>query len=71
MSRSTSPWWVPGALLILFGVTIVIFPELLALMVASFFILAGAFWLSMAYGARKLRREASQQIYQPNQWRWF
>ena len=71
MFRSNSSWWMPGALLILFGVTIVVFPDLLALMVASFFIMAGAFWLSMAYGARKLRRESSQQIYQPNQWRWF
>jgi hypothetical protein len=71
MFRSNTSWWMPGALLILFGVTIVIFPGLLALMVASFFIMAGAFWLSMAYGARKFRRESRQQIYQPNQWRWF
>ena len=33
--NTSSPWWLPGAALILFGIAIVLFPELLALMVAS------------------------------------
>jgi hypothetical protein len=56
--RSTTPWWLPGAALVLFGVAIVVFPELLSLLVASAFIIAGGTWLSMAYTARKLRQEA-------------
>lgn len=70
MTRSGA-WWMPGVILILFGVTIVVFPELLALMVASFFILAGALWLSMSYTARKMRRDGGIQIRSYEQWRWF
>jgi uncharacterized membrane protein HdeD (DUF308 family) len=52
----TSPWWLPGALLVLFGITVMIMPELLAWMVASAFIFAGVSWLAAAWTARKQRR---------------
>ena len=58
--RSTTPWWLPGAALVLFGVSIVVFPELLSLLVASAFIIAGGVWLSVASAARKLRRDNRQ-----------
>jgi uncharacterized membrane protein HdeD (DUF308 family) len=59
MTRNTTPWWLPGTLLILFGIAIVLFPELLALLVASAFLFAGALWLSLAYAARKTRQQAN------------
>jgi drug/metabolite transporter (DMT)-like permease len=61
--RMNTPWWLPGAALILFGVAMVVFPELLALLVASAFIIAGGTWLSIAYTGRKLRHERRSPVY--------
>lgn len=71
MRYKTTPWWLPGLLLVLFGVTIVIFPELLALMVASAFILTGTSWLMMGYAARKQRQQTAQQVFYYEPWRPF
>ncbi len=61
--RSNSPWWLPGAALVLFGVAIVVFPELLSLLVATAFIIAGGTWLAIANTARKLRRDRQSPVY--------
>lgn len=68
MLRTTSPWWMPGVLLVLFGVTIIVFPELLALMVASAFVLAGALWLSIGYAARKAQRDIGTSVIRYERW---
>lgn len=52
-----NPWWLPGALLIAFGVAIIIFPELLALLVATGMIMAGVSYLLWMNTLRRLRRE--------------
>ncbi len=61
--RTNSPWWLPGTLLILFGVIIVLFPQLLAWMVATAVIVVGAGWLSVAYTARKMRERTRDNVY--------
>jgi hypothetical protein len=68
MIRGSSTWWLPGAMLVVFGVAIVLFPDLLALMVASAFILIGASWLSIAYAARKARRNSITTVYGYDRW---
>jgi hypothetical protein len=68
MFRTNAPWWLPGTLMVLFGLTIVVFPELLALMVASALIMIGLTWLLLAWNARKLRRNTMQQTFYYDRW---
>nr|PZN57923.1 MAG: hypothetical protein DIU68_03120 [Chloroflexota bacterium] len=69
--RSSLPWWLPGAALVLFGLLIVIFPELLALMVATAFIMIGLTWLSFGYAAHKARRERRTRVYTYDYWQQY
>jgi hypothetical protein len=64
-SEIISPWWVYlllGLNLILLAALIILFPELLAYLVAAFLIFDGTLFLWMAYRVRKFKR-----LY--NQWR--
>ncbi len=58
-------WWLPGAALIAFGVMIAVFPELLALMVASSFFVIGFGWLTFGWSMRRLeqRSRTTRQVY--------
>lgn len=56
----TGPWWLPGGVLVAFGFLIAVFPELLALLVASAFIIIGMSWLAMGWGAQQMRRQVEQ-----------
>lgn len=61
--RTNGPWWLPGAALVIFGLAIVIFPELLSLMVASAFVIAGMSWLFIASKARKFTQKRAPTMY--------
>lgn len=66
-----SPWWLPGAVPIVFGVAIILFPELLALLVASALIFTGITVLALTWSARKLRRQppkGGSTIYTYDRW---
>lgn len=70
MFRTTFPWWLPGAALTIFGLAIVVFPELLALMVATAFIFGGVSWLMAGYTAQKIRRDnPKRQVFYYDIWR--
>lgn len=47
-----------GSILILFGLLIFMFPAFLVALVASFFILAGLFFLSLGWGIRNISRRS-------------
>lgn len=49
-------WWLPGAALIVFGLLIFIYPELLAFIVATAFIGVGVTMLSVGRGFRQAMR---------------
>jgi membrane protein implicated in regulation of membrane protease activity len=59
MATFATPWWIPGAMLILFGLAIVIFPELLALIVASALIFAGANLLVWGHWMRRAQQRSN------------
>lgn len=63
-------WWLPGAALILFGLAIVIFPELLSLLVALALIFGG---VNLLIWGSWMRRAQTQRvhIHQFNQRQWF
>lgn len=63
MNHTNAPWWLPGAALVIFGVLIVLFPELLALMVATAFAFVGSLWLAIGYIARKNQRQPNSRLY--------
>jgi hypothetical protein len=66
MNWTLSPWWLPGAALAFFGLMIAIFPELLALIVASAFVFTGISWLMIGWSARRARvneRKAARVYY--------
>ncbi len=60
-----NPWWLPGAALAFFGLMIAVFPELLSLIVASAFLMAGMSWLMVGWSARRKRdqRRNSAWVY--------
>ena len=68
MIRMDIAWWLPGAALLLFGLLIAVFPELLALLVASAFVFAGASLLTAGYSARRFRQQMQPR---GDQYRWF
>ncbi|MBL8120375.1 MAG: hypothetical protein J0L63_10245 [Anaerolineae bacterium] len=70
MNWSPYPWWVPGAALVFFGVMIAIFPELLALMVASAFLFSGLSWLVGGWAMRRNRPTQRVHIYTQERWPW-
>lgn len=47
---------IQGVLFILFGLTIVFFPQLLVAMIAAFFMLIGVILISSAWALRSFRR---------------
>ncbi|MEZ4670927.1 MAG: hypothetical protein R3E39_23740 [Anaerolineae bacterium] len=64
-------WWLPGAGLLFFGLMIAVFPELLALMVASAFIMIGISWLLMGWGVRRRDNTPTQSTrYYYQRWPW-
>lgn len=63
-------WWLPGAVLVFFGLMIVIFPELLALMVASAFMMIGVSWLLMGWGVRRRDNRSATTTYYYQRWPW-
>lgn len=69
---SGSPWWVPGAVLIFFGVMIAAFPELLSFMVAAAFLFFGASLLLIGWGVRRAaRRQETGMFYREwERWPW-
>jgi predicted membrane protein len=69
MFRLDVPWWLPGSALLLFGILIAIFPELLSLLVASTFIFAGVSLLAGMWSARRFR--AQMQMQRRDEYRWF
>jgi hypothetical protein len=60
-----NPWWLPAAGLVFFGLLIAIFPQLLALIVASAFITVGLSWLMAGWS---FRRNRSSQTYYVERW---
>lgn len=69
MINGSSPWWLPGAALIFFGVMIVLFPELLAFMVASALIFTGISLLVLGRAFTRARKPAqSNVIYNERTW---
>jgi Flp pilus assembly protein TadB len=70
-------WWLfmtPGLGLILFALAILIWPELLAYMVASALLMVGLFLVSWAWGMRRVERTMRQQnrdsVYDPQNETW-
>ena len=64
-------WWLPGATLVLFGLMIAIFPELLALMVATAFTIIGLSWLLLGWGMRRNgTKRPTTTIYTYERWPW-
>jgi uncharacterized membrane protein len=65
MMGPTRMWWLPGAVMIFFGVMIAVFPELLALMVASAFFVLGLGWLSFGWTMRRWEKRSrdTRQVY--------
>ena len=55
MYMNSLPWWVPGVALTVLGLMIVLFPELLAMMVATVLLMAGVGWLALGWTARRNR----------------
>lgn len=68
MNWSPYPWWLPGAALAFFGVMIAIFPELLALLVASAFLLTGLSWLMIGWSARVMKERKAAKVYYYERW---
>ncbi len=50
-------WWFPGAMLMLAGLMIAIFPELLSLIVASALLFVGLTWLVGGWQANRWRKQ--------------
>lgn len=70
MYRLDTPWWFPGTALMIFGVLVAVFPELLALLVAAAFMFAGLGLLMAGWSARRFR----QQLYRArrsDEYHWF
>lgn len=70
-------WWMlmtPGLGLIFFALAILIWPELLAYMVASALLMAGIFLVSWAWGMRRveqrMRSRGSASVYDPGSETW-
>ena len=69
-------WWMlmtPGLGLILFALAILIWPELLAYMVASALLMAGIFMVSWAWALRragKQMRKSGSSVYAPQDGSW-
>ncbi len=70
MYRIDLPWWLPGAALLVSGLLIVIYPELLALLVASAFVFAGTGLLMAGWAARRYRQQMRRR-YQRDEYHWF
>jgi len=70
MYRVNFPWWLPGAALLIFGLLVAAFPELLALMVALGFVLAGTSLLAAGWAAKRYRRQVSKTI-SSDEYHWF
>lgn len=68
MNWSPNPWWLPGAALAFFGLMIAIFPELLALLVASAFLFAGLSWLMIGWSARRMKAPRTARVYYYERW---
>lgn len=66
----STAWWLPGAALILFGLAIVIFPELLSLLVALALIFGGVNLLVWGHWMRHAQTQRVN-IHQYNQRQWF
>ena len=63
--------YMPGTVLILFGITILLFPFLLVALISSLFILAGIFTLFWAKKLEKLERDPFYEAalwYRQSQW---
>ncbi|MDX2139812.1 MAG: hypothetical protein SF123_17130 [Chloroflexota bacterium] len=69
MYRMTLPWWIPGAVLVTFGLLIAIFPELLSLLVASAFLFAGLSLLAAGWSGQRFRQHLSAT--RRDEYRWF
>ena len=65
--RST-PWWLTGAVLTILGLMIVLFPELLAMMVATILLMAGVSWLAIGWSARRNNRRVPVYVYRQDRW---
>ncbi len=69
-------WWMlmaPGLGLILFALAILVWPELLAYMVASALLMAGIFMVSWAWAIRRAGRQMKQgrsSVYAPQDETW-
>lgn len=68
--RSSTMWWIPGAALLFFGFMIAVFPELLALMVASAFMFIGGAYLLTGWTIQRSRRETPARVYVDRNWPW-
>jgi hypothetical protein len=55
--------WVPGAMLLTFGLLIALFPELLSLLVASALMMIGLTWIFAAWQTRQMRKRRPQVVW--------
>ncbi len=69
-SASWLPYAILGSGMILFGVAIMVFPELLVALVALFFFIVGGFLLTLAMGMRRLSRKMWVDPQVPTAERW-
>lgn len=70
MYRMDVPWWLPGAALLVFGLLVAAFPELLALMVALGFVFVGSSLLAAGWAAKRYRQQASKMVNR-DEYHWF
>lgn len=70
MYRLDFPWWLPGAALLVFGLLVAAFPELLALMVALGFVLVGTSLLAAGWAAKRYRSQMSKTM-SSDEYHWF
>lgn len=66
---TNTPWWVPGVALTVMGLMIVLFPELLAMMVATLMLMVGVGWLAIGWTTRRNpRKEVPVYVYRQDRW---